>query len=135
MLCCLQAERAQRDKREAARTADALRADLDAAAAKKKSLEASFDKLDRARERTRTALQAARLSRGGGAGAAPSMREVDPTTQESRESSLAGSLRGELIGRSRSNVTGLDRVMTGEGYRVKLGKSSAGERAQAESKR
>ena len=127
----LQADRAQRDKREAVRSADVLRADLDAASTKKKNLEASFDKLDRARERTRTALQAARTSRGHGAqpSQAPSMRDVDPTAPDSRESSQAGSLRGELIGRSRSNVTGLDRVMTGEGYRVKLGKSQGGERA------
>ena len=98
----MQAERAQRSRQDAEARADAL--------------QSSFDKLDKARERTRGAISA---TRGGAPFEAasqrtPSLRDLDPVSR-------AGSIRGDLVGRSRSNVTGLDRIMTGEGYRLKTG--------------
>jgi hypothetical protein len=127
----VQVECEKRDKAGAERAAQALRRDLDAAASKRAHLEASFDKLDAARERTRAALRSAQASRNGGIAAAaeqPSLGDVDPLSQGP---SQAGSLRGELIGRSRSNVTGLDSVMMGAGYRLPAKPAPAGASARS----
>jgi hypothetical protein len=57
-------ERLQRDKGEADQQVALLRKDLQAVQAKKRNIDASFEKLDRARERTRTALQHSRSLHG-----------------------------------------------------------------------
>jgi hypothetical protein len=58
-------ERLQRDKSEADQHITLLKKDLQVAQAKKRTIDASFEKLDKARERTRSALQHSRSLRGG----------------------------------------------------------------------
>lgn len=123
---CVQAERAQRDKQDTKLQMSHLKKDLEHSQAKKRSMDASFDKLDKARERTRTALlHSRRLHSGGGGGASssPGLQDLEPFTMSapsasSRHASLCGErVAGGRMSQNRSTVLGLASAVTEKGPR------------------
>jgi hypothetical protein len=120
---CMQVERAQRDKQDIQIQMSHLKKDLDHSQAKKRSMDASFDKLDKARERTRLALQHSRSlhgSVGGGASSSPGLQDIEPFKMSaSRAPSRNASQRVEGVtkgggGRNQLSLTGLESMVTEE---------------------
>lgn len=121
----MQVERMERDRRSADEGAAAARADLSAVVATKRTIEASFEKLDKARERTRTALQHSRSLRGaasmpGGDGAglrpgslAGESAPADAPLERSRSSAQGSSYRAGEGRRSPAKGPGHRRGLSG----------------------